>query len=182
MQEHLTTELAPLHESLQHAHDLLAQVPALQARLHEMEGSSREELRRMQATLERYIQEMKSDVREPQKRGERPLLHALPSVQQRSNNAKTLHIKEAPHDAPQATSEEKWDARAFVFRCLHTNEAFKLSEIRQLAHAEHQELSESSISRYREQYRKQVAASSDRSLTNDDASSPVETASSDEEI
>lgn len=181
LQQQLSTELAQVHESLHHAQEMLAQVPALQARLHEMEDSSHEELRRTQTALERQIQEMKGDTHEPEKPGEHLLLHVLPTASHRRKNAKTLHVKEVHHDSPHAIAQEKWDARAFVFRCLHANEACKLSEIRQLARAEHQELSESSISRYRDQYRKLVSASTARTRANEHASSLVETASSDEE-
>ena len=181
LQQHITTELASVYERLHSTHEMLAQVPALQTRLQEIEGVGREERHHMQMTLERHLQEMKSDISELQKRGERSLLRVLPSVQQKSNNAKTLHVKEAPLDASQAVLEQKWDARAFVFQCLHTNEGYKLSEIQQLAHAQQQELALSSISRYRDQYRKQEVANSDRVLTDKTASSEMETANSDEE-
>ncbi len=144
--EQLATELSPMKERFHQSQEVLALVPDMKAHLHQIESSTREEMRQVKAALEQQAQHQ---VEEPQKQRERPILRALPSVEQSRDNTRTLHRKEARQSTPQAISEGKFDARAFVFSCLQENPDLKLSEIEKRAIAHHQDLSQPTISRYR---------------------------------
>ena len=151
----LATELSSVRESLQHYQEVLAFVPSLQVQLQRIESSTTEELQRVKASLEKQLGQLQAEQSHeasPQKRAERPILRALPSLQQGSNKAKRLRVKDTRGSAPQGTAQEKFDARAFVFACLADNKALKLTEIQQLALAKKQELSEATISRHRKQF------------------------------
>jgi hypothetical protein len=126
LQTQLAHELASLQERLQEHHAELALLPDVQARLQHLESATHEEIHRMRAALEKQAP---TQVEEPQKREERPQLHAVPTGR--------------------AT---KFDARAFVFSCLQDDPDAKLAEIAKRAATQRQELSQSSISRYRSQF------------------------------
>jgi hypothetical protein len=78
---------------------------------------------------------------ETQKKGERPILRALPSLQQAR-----------PSTAPGTSSEERFDIRSFVFACLQENAAATIESIQQKALSIGQSVSIGSISKYRRQY------------------------------
>jgi hypothetical protein len=126
----LSSELSPLRESVHHSQELLASIPAMQARLQHIENST---------------------VAETHKQ---PVLRALPSIRQDSHDAsKTRLANETRQAALQATGAAgKFDARAFVFARLSENPDLKLAEIEQLARATGQELSQPTASRYRRQF------------------------------
>ena len=142
LQAQLALEITPLKENL-------ASVPGLQTNLQHIANSTTEELQRMSRFIE------KQAASETQKWTERPALRALPATRQ---------------SAPQVQPDGKFEARAFVFACLQENADLKLSEIEQRAQALGQELSQSSISRYRSQF----FANSARSTTDDNASSTMQ--------
>jgi hypothetical protein len=75
-----------------------------------------------------------------------------PAVQGNTSQTRARRVKDTRQSAPQAEMGEKWDIRAFVFACLENQAALKLTEIKHLARAEQQELSEATISRYRKQF------------------------------
>jgi len=145
----LANELAPLQENLQWCQEVLASVPALQAQLQHIESSTTEELHRMKATLDKQIQNL---LEAPEKRPERPILRALPMPSHST-------MKNACQVAAQADECQKFDARAFVFACLQENPDAKLADIEKQALAVGQELSQSSISRYRKQFARGGASS-----------------------
>lgn len=147
--QQLSTQLSPVHESFQQYKDVLALIPNLKAQLQHIESSTAEEMRRMRASLEKQLQ---SKLEEREKRGERPVLRALPAIQQGSLEARTRRVKDAHQPATQALAEEKFDARAFVFACLQANPDLKLAEIEQRALSYGQELSQPTASRYRKQF------------------------------
>ena len=148
-QQHLATELSPLHESFQQYQDVLALVPNLKAQLQHIESSTAEEVRRVKASLEEQIQNQIAGL---PKCGERPVLRALPAAQPGNGEARTLRVKDTRGSSSQATTQKKFDTRAFVFACLQDNSDLKLSEIEQLVLARGQELSQASISRYRKRF------------------------------
>src|SRR5258708_213035 len=113
--QQLATQLAPVHESLQQYQDVLALLPNLQAQLQRIESSTVEEIRRVKASLEKQLQ---SQLAEQEKRGERPVLRALPAIQQESSEARKRRMQDAHQPTTQAIAEEKFDTRAFVFACL----------------------------------------------------------------
>jgi hypothetical protein len=121
LHEQFAQELSSLHESLQQQQEVLAQVPD------------------MQAALERIQRQV----------AERPVLRALPSVGQGSDEAGIQRVRQS---VPPGATREKFDARAFVFSCLQENAACKLRDIQQLAGAKQRDLSEATISRYRKQF------------------------------
>ena len=144
----LSSELSPVHESLQQYQEMLSQVPLMKAHIQHIESTTVEEVRQVKAFLEKQLQ---GRVAEREKRAERPVLHALPPVQQGNNESRTLHEKDTHQVTPQATAG-KFDARAFVFACLEKNPALKLAEIEQRARAAGQALSQPTASRYRKQF------------------------------
>ncbi len=142
-QQHLAKELSQtknsFHQQLNESSATLArdihqelsgELSCIDESFQQIERSLSEQLHRMHTTLEKQATET-------QKKIERPVLRALPAVRQSTS---------------QAVSEEKFDARAFVFVCLQENADLKLSEIEQRALAQHQELSQPTISRYRKQF------------------------------
>src|SRR5258707_6664798 len=126
--QQLSTQLSPVRESFQQYHEVLALVPDMKAKLQHIESSTEEEVRRVKASLEKQIQSVQGQITEPRKRGERPVLRALPAIQQESLEARTRRVQDAHQPAAQALAEEKFDARAFVFACLEENPDLKLSE------------------------------------------------------
>jgi len=152
LQQQFATELSPLQESLRQYQEALASIPAMQAQLHHIESSI---------------------LAETHKRTERPVLRALPPVQQQGSNqdSRTRHAKEAREAALQGTAAEKFDARAFVFVCLKENPHLKLAEIEQRALACNQELSQSTASRYRKQFFARRASSTMQVASTDESAS-----------
>jgi len=150
--QQLSTQLSPVRESFQHYQEVLALVPDMKAKLQHIESSTEEEVRRVKASLEKQIQSVQGQITEPRKRGERPVLRALPAIQQESLEARTRRVQDAHQPATQALAAEKFDARSFVFACLQDNPDLKLSEIEQLAFSRGQELSQPTASRYRKQF------------------------------
>jgi hypothetical protein len=152
----LSSELAQIEQSL---HEQLA---PLQASIQQQAGLA-EEVHWMQVALDRIGRQ----VSEREKRAiERPVLHALPSVAGQGNDgARIVHTGQS---IPRSATEEKFDARVFVFSCLQENAACKLKEIQQLARGRQRDLSEATISRYRKQFFAQressVKAASESSL------------------
>jgi hypothetical protein len=170
-QQHLARELSQtknsLHQQLNESSTLLArgvhqelltELSRIDESFQQIERSISEQLYRMHVTLEKHAQKQAT---EAQKKIERPALRALPAVRQ---------------SASQAVSEEKFDARAFVFACLQENADLKLSEIEQRALSAGQELSQPSISRYR----KQFFAKNESSTLVDDESSATKAVEPDE--
>jgi len=147
--QQLSTQLSQVHESFQQYQDVLALLPNLQAQLQHIESATAEEIRRVRASLEKQLQSQRAS---PRKRGEPPVLRALPAIEQESLEARTRRVKDAHQPATQALAEEKFDARAFVFACLEENPDLKLSEIGQLAFSRGRELSQPTASRYRKQF------------------------------
>jgi hypothetical protein len=147
LQQQLANELAPLQENLQKHQEELALVPNLQAQLQQIESSTIEEVRRVKATIEKQAQ---TPAGAQEKRNERPTLLALPSRE-----------------------KGKFDARAFVFGCLQKDAECKLADMAKLAALQGQELSQSSISRYRSQF----FASSESSTVDENGSSAMQVAS-----
>jgi len=146
----LQVELAQVQTHVQttlQAHqDQLATLPQLQAQLQQMESTSREQFHHMQAILE---ERAVRSVSESEKLNERPSLHVVPVAQQGSRTTKPEERRRSPE---RALSEEKFDARVFVFACLEENREWKLADIEQLALAAGHTLSQPSISRYRKQF------------------------------
>lgn len=128
---------------------MLALIPSLKAQLQHIESSTAEEVRRVEASLEEQIQNQIAGL---PKCGERPVLRALPAARPGNGGARTLRVKDTRGSSSQATTQKKFDTRAFVFACLQGNSDLKLSEIEQLVLARGQELSQASISRYRKQF------------------------------
>jgi len=145
----LATQLSPVHESFQQYQEGLALLPNVQAQLQHLESATAEEIRRVKASLEKQLQ---SQSVEREKQGERPVLRALPAIQQGSSAVRKRRVQDAHQPATQALAEEKFDARAFVFACLEENPDLKLSEIEQRALSCGQELSQPTASRYRKQF------------------------------
>ncbi len=170
--QELSSKLSPVHESFQQYQEVLSQVPMLKAHLQHIESSTVEEVERVKASLEKQLQDY---LAEREKRAERPVLHALPPVQQGSYATGTLNTKQVRPLAPQAAAG-KFDARAFVFACLQEHPDLKLAEIEQRAHAAGQVLSQPTASRYR----KQFLHRNESSAVVDDASSSMQAESSDE--
>jgi hypothetical protein len=154
---HLAQELAAVKENVQTELAILPTLQAqqynvqgeLQAHLQHMASSTSEELQKVRTSREKQECEQRETHQRP---GERPTLRALPPVQGSANKARARRVKETRQLPPQAAREEKWDARAFVFACLEKQAALKLSELKHLARAEGQELSEATISRYRKRF------------------------------
>jgi hypothetical protein len=73
----------------------------------------------------------------------RPILHVVPLIQE---------AQEASQSSAALASENKFDARKFVFACLQEHPDLKLVELSQLAQAVGQELSLATASRYRKQF------------------------------
>jgi hypothetical protein len=154
LQQQLASELALVQESLQQEQQVLASIPVMQAQLQRLASSP---------------------VAETHKRAERPVLRALPPVQQQGNGTRRAQeTRQVPRQA--ATAAEKFDARAFVFACLQENPAIKLAEIEHLARAAGQELSQSTASRYRKQFAAR-GESSTMQAASSDASPPSESSS-----
>src|SRR5581483_1284770 len=128
---HLADKLAPLQEQL-------ALLPQLQVQVQELASRLQEESQRLQALQARQAREQ--ETQEPAY--ERPHLHALPSLRQPRKRK----------DGTEQHPAEKFDARAFVFACLQDYGSLTLAAIRERLHAKGQELSESTISRYRKEY------------------------------
>jgi hypothetical protein len=149
VQRSFQQQLSPLYESLHQYQEVLSHVPDMKAHLRHIESSTTEELRRVKAMLENQLQ---SQVADPRKREERPVLRALPSRQPGHNETGTRYAKDAREVPLQATTAEKFDARTFVFACLSKNPGLKLAEIEQQALAAGQELSQPTASRYRKQF------------------------------
>jgi len=154
--QELSSTLAPVHESFQQYQEALSQVPMLKAHLQHLESSTVEEIDRVKAFLEKQLQ---GYVAEREKQTERPVLHALPPVQQNTYETGTLHTKQVHPRAPQAAAG-KFDARAFVFACLQEHPDLKLAEIEQRARAAGQLLSQPTASRYRKQFLRRNESSS----------------------
>ena len=152
MRENVHRQLSFGHESFQQYQEALAQVPDLKAHLQHIESSTTEELRQVKAVLEKQAQRGQNRLAEREQQIERPVLRALPSIQQGSPEARTHHAKDMCEVTPQATAAGKFDARAFVFACLEKNPALKLAEIEQRARAAGQALSQPTASRYRKQF------------------------------
>ncbi len=144
LQQQLANELAPLQENLQKHQEELAVIPNLQAMVQQIESSTIEEVRRVKAALDKRTQ---TPVAEPHKQSERPVLHALPTRE-----------------------KGKFDARAFVFACLQKDANCKLTDIAKFASLQGEELSQSSISRYRSQF----FASSESSTVDENGSSTMQ--------
>ena len=136
----LSSELSTLHESMQR--QLSSQLSAVHESMQHLENSTVEEVRQVKASLEMQRQNQRA---EREKRAERPVLRALPSIQQSRNGTQTMRVKEAREVTRQAAAAEKFDARAFVFACLQENHDLKLSEIERRAQASGQELSQPTI-------------------------------------
>src|SRR5260221_4199103 len=133
MRENVQRQLSFVHESFQQYQEALAQVPDLKAHLHYIQSSTTEELRRVKPVLEKQPQRGQNRLAEREQQAERPVLHALPSIQQGNPKARTHHAKDMREVTPQAAAAGKFDARAFVFACLEKNPALKLAEIEQCA-------------------------------------------------
>jgi len=87
-----------------------------------------------------------------ERRDERPVLRALPSLKDGTYEAGTARAKEVREVTAPSPTHQKFDARAFVFACLQDNPDLKLAELEQLARACNQELSQPTASRYRKQF------------------------------
>jgi hypothetical protein len=178
---HLAKELAAMKENVQAE---LAILPTLQAQQYNLQGELQAQLRHMASSTSEELQKVRTSLEKqeceqreaPQGPIERPALRALPSVQGNSNEVRARHVKETRQFVLEAAREEKRDARAFIFACLEKQAALKLSEIKHLARAEGQELSEATISRYR----KQFFASRESSRGVDDESATLKAESANE--
>ena len=135
MCDNVHRQLSFVHESFQQYQEALAQVPDLKAHLHYIESFTTEELRQVKALLEKQAQRGQNRLAEREQQAERPVLHALPSIQQGSPEARAHHTKEMREVTPRAATAGKFDARAFVFACLEQQPDLKLVEIEQRARA-----------------------------------------------
>ena len=140
--QQLAENLASVQETVQQHHDELALLPTLQAHLQAWEQAYQEELQQLHTALDTH-----------HKRDERPALHVVSPVSPKASETRP---------APAHT----FNARAFVFTHLQANPELKLAELEQLALEGGQELSQSSISRYRKQFFTRTASS----LASNDAS------------
>jgi hypothetical protein len=100
-------------------------------------------------------------------------LRVLPAVQQqgKQEGSRIRRVQKTGEAAPQAARAEKFDARAFVFACLEACPDLKLAEIEQLALARNQELSQSTVSRYRKQFFARCESSTMQMQGSDESSS-----------
>jgi len=126
--QQLARELASMRENVQQLAGELALVPALQAHLQELDSVYHEEMHRIHTALDAHRQ-----------RDGRPVLRVVSPLSSRTGEIST-------------SQRDKFDARAFVFTHLQANPELKLAELAQLAREHGQELSQSSISRYRKQF------------------------------
>jgi len=126
--QHLAKSLASLQETMQQHQDVLAFIPSLQVRLQEQEQVYQEELRQLHAALDAHKQ-----------RDERPVLRVVSSISPKASEIN-------------AARSNGFNARAFVFTHLQANPDLKLADLEQFAKEQGQELSQSSISRYRKQF------------------------------
>ena len=85
MCENFHRQLSFVHESFQQYQEALAQVPDLKAQIQCIESSTTEELRQVKALLEKQAQRGQNRLAEREQQAERPVLHALPSIQQGNN-------------------------------------------------------------------------------------------------
>src|SRR5260221_2206827 len=135
VQQNVQRQLSFGHESFQQYQEALAQVPDLKAHLQHIESSTTEELRQVKPVLEKQSQRGQNRLAEREQQAERPVLRALPSIQQGSPEARTHHAKDMCEATPQAAAAEKFDARAFVFASREKNPARKLAEFEQRSRA-----------------------------------------------
>lgn len=147
-QQQLSSELSPVHESFQQYQEVLAVVPTMKAQFQYIESATLEEVRRVKASMEK----LQSHLAEREKHTERPVLRALPAIQQGNNKVRRSRMQDVCQPTTQTTAEERFDTRAFVFTCLEENPDLKLAEIEQLAQAIGKEISQPTASRYRKQF------------------------------
>lgn len=130
LQNTLQQEIATIYERLQNGRDESSALKMLQ-------GELQENLQKIEVTL----QGMQVEKNQPQKHAERPLLHVVPSPQPASSVQASV-----------ASSDTKFNARAFVFASLQGDASLKLADLAKLALLQGTELSESTISRYRKEF------------------------------
>jgi hypothetical protein len=118
---------AKLQATMQAARlQMQAEMKAQQEKLQAEAQATQVQLQAEIADLKRANVQLKAQQKEQVKAPVKPELHAVPG---------------------------KFDAREFVFSCLHKSPDLKLAEIAKLASMQGQELSETTISRYRKEYR-----------------------------
>jgi hypothetical protein len=118
---------AKLQATMQAARvQMQAEMKAQQEKLQAEAQATQVQLQAEIADLKRANVQLKAQQKEQVKVPTKPELHAVPS---------------------------KFDAREFVFSCLRREANLKLAEIAKLASMQGQELSETTISRYRKEYR-----------------------------
>jgi hypothetical protein len=142
----LAESVLKLQQDFQSSTAELSTLPMLKEQLAHVESDSHLHFQRVATEIESVKAHLNKQVSVPaietQKKGERPILRALPSLQQAAR----------PSTTAQGTSEEKFDIRSFVFACLEENAAATIENIQQRALSIGQSVSIGSISKYRKQY------------------------------
>jgi hypothetical protein len=156
LQRRLNEAISLLQNDLQSSAETRSMSPELKERLTQIERTAQfqlrsvtEEVNRVKVTLE---QQLCSQHVTPHKRTEQPSLYALPSATQTAKGKSAMRNKEVRQSSSEARPDEKFDIRAFVYRCLEENAESKIETIQQCARSVGQTISTGSISRYRKQY------------------------------